>query len=52
MSDQNFAIEPLEVRLEQCLFHMVVPYVGICYKHILFCTVPYPCIKYRVICVF
>jgi hypothetical protein len=50
MSDQNFAIEPLESRLEQ--FCIYIPYVGTCYKHVWIFTIPYPCVKYYRYCWF
>ena len=48
MSDQNFAIEPLETRLEQ--FCITVPYIGTCSKRVWFVTVYYPCVKYYRYC--
>jgi len=48
MSDNNFAIEPLEARLEQ--FCITVLYIGTCYKHVWFFTIPYPCVKYTTLC--
>ncbi len=48
MSDQNFAIEALETRLEQ--FCISVPYLGTCYKRVWFVTIPYPCWKRYTLC--
>ena len=47
MSDQNFAIEPLENRLENCYLYW---YVGLCVKWVWFFPVVYPCWKLRWIC--
>ena len=44
----EFAIEQLEERLETiCIY---IPYVGVCSRKILWVTVYYPCVKYRVFC--
>lgn len=42
MSDNNFAIEQLENRLEQLYCYW---YIGTCSKKVLFWTVHYPCLK-------
>jgi hypothetical protein len=44
MSNNQFNLEQLENRLETlCIY---IPYVGTCYKHVWFVTIPYPCVKY------
>ena len=48
MSDNTFAIERLESRLEQ--FCITVPYIGTCYKTVWFIRIPYPCVKYFTYC--
>ena len=48
MSDNNFAIERLESRLEQ--FCISVPYISTCYKTVWFIRIPYPCVKYYTYC--
>ena len=48
MSENNFAVEPLESRLEQ--FCIAVPYIGTCYKTVWFVRIPYPCVKYFTYC--
>jgi len=48
MSDNNFAIERLESRLEQ--FCISLPYIGTCYKTVWFIRIPYPCVKYYTYC--
>jgi hypothetical protein len=47
MSDQNFAVEQLENRLENCYLYW---YVGICYKRVWIFNVPYFCWKVRWVC--
>ena len=48
LHNQEFAVEQLETRLEQ--FCITVPYIGTCYKHVWFVTIPYPCVKYYTYC--
>lgn len=48
MSDNNFAVERLESRLEQ--FCVLIPYIGTCYKTVWFVRIPYPCLKYYWYC--
>jgi hypothetical protein len=49
-SNENFALEQLEDRLETLSLCFYVPYVGVCYKHVWFVTIAYPCVKYYRIC--
>jgi len=44
----DFALEQLENRLEMFCFN--VPYIGTCYKTVWGFRIPYPCLKYRTIC--
>ena len=50
LHNQDFASEQLETRLEQlyCYWYW---YVGICYKHVLWVNIPYPCWKTRFVCI-
>ena len=48
MSENNFASERLESRLEQ--FCITFMYIGTCYKTVWFVRIPYPCVKYYTYC--
>jgi len=48
MSDNNFASERLESRLEQLC--ITFPYIGTCYKTVWFIRIPYPCVKFTTFC--
>jgi hypothetical protein len=48
MLDNQFAIEPLESRLEQ--FCISIPYIGTCSRRVWFVTIYYPCVKYYRYC--
>jgi hypothetical protein len=48
LNQHDFSAEELEARLE--MLCIPVPYLGVCYKKILWVSVPYPCWKLKYIC--